>query len=201
MATPYKLTEDGFEEQIAATHLGHFTLTAELIDRLKASQPSRIVTQSSMMHNFSGDLPLTAEGLNAKRWAWSIYANAKLANMLFTLELQKRLENKGLAPGIIAVACHPGYTATNLQNTPGYGPRWLSSGMNAMFAQKVEVGAQPQLYAAVGADIQNGDYTGPLGNASGPACKVPRSERAKDQQAAAKLWALTAQLTKTDFLN
>ncbi len=62
MATPFKLTEDGFEEQMAATHFGHFTLTGELLDKLKAGAPARIVTHSSMMHEFSGDLPLTTEG-------------------------------------------------------------------------------------------------------------------------------------------
>ena len=111
MATPFKVTEDGHEEQLAATHLGHFTLTGELLEPLKASAPSRIVIQSSMMHNFSGDLPLTQDGLNAKRFCWSIYSNVKLCNMLFTLELAKRLEKAGLTKqGVLAVACHPGYT-------------------------------------------------------------------------------------------
>lgn len=201
MATPFKLTEDGFEEQIAATHLGHFTLTGELLDRLKSSAPARVVTQSSMMHLFSGDLPSTAEGLNAKRFCWSIYANVKLCNLLFTRELAKRLDKAGLAKqGVIAVGCHPGYTATNLQKTPAYGPEWFSSTMNTLFAQGVAMGAQPMLYAAVGADISNGDYTGPVHNANGPATKVTPSDRAQSDEAAAKLWELSAQLCKTDFL-
>lgn len=203
MATPFRLTEDGHEEQLASTHLGHFTLTAELLDRLKASVPARIVTQSSMMHQFSGDLPTTVEGLNEKRWCWNVYANVKLANLLFTRELAKRLDKAGLSKqGLLAVTCHPGYTATNLQKTPAYGPEWFSSGMNKLFAQDVSVGAQPMLYAALGTDIENDDYTGPAGatGASGPATKVPRSDRAKSDSAATKLWELTAAMCKCDYL-
>ena len=168
MGTPFALTEDGFEEQIAATHFGHFTLTGLLMPKLQASAPARVVTQSSMMHNFSGDLPF--DDLNAKRNTWTIYSNVKLTNMLFTLELKKRLAAK--APGVIAVACHPGYTATNLQLTPGKGPAWLMGCMNSLFAQDVRMGAQPQLYAALGDDIVSGDYTGPVSMSSGPATKA-----------------------------
>ena len=123
------------------------------------------------MHEFSGDLPLEdAAALNAPRGAWSIYGNAKLANMLFTLELKKRLATH--APGVLAVACHPGYTATGLQLTPGKGPAWVMQTMNNWFAQSVAVGAQPQLYAALGEDIESGDYPGPASKAYGPATKV-----------------------------
>jgi len=156
---------------------------------------------------------------HAARARRSIYGNAKLANMLFTLELKKRLAAH--APGVIAVACHPGYTATNLQLTPGKGPTWLMGGMNALFAQGVRMGAQPQLYAALGEDIESGDFTGPASFSKGPAikargvrawracgadaaCALPaqaaRASRAKDEAAAAKLWALTAKLTKFDYL-
>jgi NAD(P)-dependent dehydrogenase (short-subunit alcohol dehydrogenase family) len=128
----------------------------------------------------------------------SIYANAKLANMLFTLELRKRLAKH--APGVLAVACHPGYTATGLQLTPGKGPEWMMRAMNAAFAQDVRMGAQPQLYAALGDDIENGDFTGPEGLSKGPAMKVSRSKRAQDEDAAAKFWALSAKLTGIDYL-
>ena len=169
------------------------------------------------MHWFSGDLPL--DKINKRRDKWcalvircavtrmphslrcrtrSIYANAKLANMLFTLELKKRLAKH--APGVLAVACHPGYTATGLQLTPGKGPEWMMRAMNAAFAQDVRMGAQPQLYAALGDDIQNGDFTGPEGLSKGPAMKVSRSKRAQDEDAAAKFWALSAKLTGVDYL-
>jgi NAD(P)-dependent dehydrogenase (short-subunit alcohol dehydrogenase family) len=100
----------------------------------------------------------------------TIYANVKLANMLYTLELKKRLAAH--APGVLAVACHPGYTATGLQMTPGKGPAWVMGWMNHYFAQDVRLGAQPQLYAALGEDIESGDYTGPASKAKGPACKA-----------------------------
>ena len=148
------------------------------------------------MHWFSGDLPF--DKINEPRSAWSIYGNAKLANMLFTLELKKRLAKH--APGVLAVACHPGYTATQLQLTPGKGPAWLMRAMNAAFAQDVRMGAQPQLYAALGDDIESGDFTGPVGVSTGAACKVSRASRATDEAAAAKLWALSAKLTGVDYL-
>ena len=165
--------------------------------RLKASAPSRVVTQSSMMHWFSGDMPL--DKVNKQRDKWSIYANAKLANMLFTLELKKRLAKH--APGVLAVACHPGYTATGLQLTPGKGPEWMMRAMNAAFAQDVRMGAQPQLYAALGDDIESGDFTGPEGLSKGPAMKVSRSKRAQDEDAASKFWALSAKLTGINYLD
>jgi NAD(P)-dependent dehydrogenase (short-subunit alcohol dehydrogenase family) len=149
-----------------------------------------------MMHWFSGDMPF--EKLNAKRSPWSIYGNAKLANMLFSLELKKRLAAH--APGVMAVTCHPGYTSTGLQLTPGKGPAWLMRGMNWAFAQSVRMGAQPQLYAALGEDIESGDFTGPAGVSKGPAVKVKRAKRATDEAAAAKLWALSAKLTGVDYL-
>jgi len=93
-----------------------------------------------------------------------------------------------------------GYTATNLQHTPGMGPAWLADCMNGLFAQSVEVGAQPQLYAAVGADIMSGDYTGPVGGSKGPAAKAEPCARALNDAAAAQLWALSAKLVGMDYL-
>jgi NAD(P)-dependent dehydrogenase (short-subunit alcohol dehydrogenase family) len=129
----------------------------------------------------------------------TLYAHAKLANLLFVLELKKRLAAR--APGVLAVGCHPGYTATHLQLSAGKGPAWLMRGMNALFAQDVRVGAQPQLYAALGDDVASGDYTGPASVSHGPATKVGRARRAEDEDAAAKLWEVTARLTKMDYLN
>ena len=198
MATPFALTPDGLEEQMAATHFGHFALTGALIDRLRASAPARIVNVSSLMHEYSGDIDF--ERINERRPAWRIYSEAKLANLLFSLELKRRLAAR--APGVIVASAHPGYTATNLQLTPGKGPVPVMQFFNSLFAQSVSVGAQPQLYAALGSDIESGDYCGPSGlmHASGPATKVPRSARAFDEAAAAKLWAVSAKLTGIDFL-
>ena len=182
------------EEQMAATHFGHFCLTGHLVETLRASAPARVVTVSSMMHEYSGDIDL--EHINAPRSAWTIYCNAKLANLLFTLELKKRLAAH--APGVLAVAAHPGYTATNLQY--GAGPHAVMAVMNGLLAQDVRVGAQPQLYAALGADIESGDYCGPVGMMSGAAAKNKRAPRAEDEAAAAALWAKTAELTKMDYL-
>ena len=193
MGTAFATTPDGFEEQMAATHFGHFALTGHLIELLRASAPARVVTVSSMMHEYSGELDL--ENINAQRSAWSIYCNAKLANLLFTLELTKRL----VGTGVLAVAAHPGYTATNLQY--GAGPAVLMAVLNGLMAQDVTVGAQPLLYAALGEDIDSGDYCGPAGMMSGPATKCKRAKLAEDEAAAAKLWAKSAELPKMDYLS
>jgi hypothetical protein len=103
-----------------------------------------------MMHWFSGDMPF--DKLNAKRSPWSIYGNAKLANMLFSLELKKRLAAH--APGVMAVTCHPGYTSTGLQLTPGKGPAWLMRGMNWAFAQSDNYWAQAKALVTGGGQPQ-----------------------------------------------
>lgn len=177
---------------------GHYTLTGLLLDELVRGAPSRVVTHSSSAHQFSKGIELSK--INEKRGAWSVYGDAKLANLLFTTELNRRLAAKH--PDVIATAAHPGYTSTNLQSTPGMGPKWLASTMNTLFAQDVTVGVQPLLYAGLGADIVGNDFCGPKnsGGMYGPAVKCSRSKPAQDAEAARALWATTAKLTGFDYL-
>ncbi|HEY5147934.1 MAG TPA: oxidoreductase, partial [Polyangiaceae bacterium] len=116
MAIPRHTTRDGFETQTGTNHLGHFALTGLLLGRLAESAPSRIVTVSSMAHTMGKFGALDAADLRLEDGysKWGAYGRSKLANLLFAYELERRLE--GRFPGVISVACHPGYAATNLQS-------------------------------------------------------------------------------------
>jgi hypothetical protein len=199
MAIPYRTTADGFEMQFGTNHLGHFALTGLLLDTLLATPGGRVVTISSNAHKFGAmrwdDLQWT------RRYRkWFAYSQTKLANLLFTLELQRRLSARGA--GLIAVACHPGYAATNLQ---GAGPRMQGSSIgeavmevaNRLFAQSAAMGALPTLHAATAADVQGGDYIGPdgLGEQWGHPTKVQPTTRARDADAQRRLWEISEALT------
>ena len=166
MAIPRQLTEDGFELQLATNHLGHFALTGLLLGRMltsaNAGAPSRIVNVSSMVHTI-GRFDWSDLQMERRYSKWLAYGRSKLANLLFTYELARRLEARG-AP-VIAVACHPGYAATNLQ---AVGPKMTGSAFgqavmaigNSVFAQSAEAGAWPTLRAATAPDVRSGDFTG-----------------------------------------
>lgn len=135
---------------------------------------------------------------------WSAYGRSKLANLLFTLELQRRIEVRGA--NMLAVACHPGYAATNLQFA---GPRasgsWFKESAftiaNTLFAQSAAMGALPTLYAAVSPEVRGADYIGPAGFAEmwGNPKRVGRSRRAQDSSAAGRLWTVSEQMTGVDY--
>lgn len=187
-------TEDGFELQFGTNHLGHFTLTLLLLDLLTATEGSRVVTVSSSVQNF-GDLDMTdLQWENREFKGMASYASSKVANMLFTLELQKRLEEQGA--GTIATAAHPGWTATNLQGTTP-----LFRLMNPIFAMKPWQGALPTLYAAVADEARPGGYYGPtgLGTIRGyPGVNQP-AEISTDADLAAKLWAHSEELVDVQW--
>lgn len=203
MAIPYRRTEDGFEMQFGTNHLGHFALTGLLLDRLLAAPSARVVTVSSNAHRMGkmdfGDLNWEQ---GYKKWA--AYGRSKLANLLFTSELQRRFEAAGV--NAIAVAAHPGYTATNLQQV---GPqmensaigRAVSSLFNNLFGQDVAQGVLPQLYAATMPDVQGGGYYGPDGfmEMRGHPQKTTPNEAARSEADAAKLWTLSEQLTGVTY--
>jgi len=138
-------TEDGFEIQIGTNHLGHFALTLLLSELLIATEGSRVVTVSSSAQNFGkldlDDLQWTERPFKGMR----SYGASKIANMLFTLELQRRFQEAGAST--IATSAHPGWTATNLQKTTP-----LFRVLNPLLAMKPWQGALPTLYAAVAAD-------------------------------------------------
>jgi NAD(P)-dependent dehydrogenase (short-subunit alcohol dehydrogenase family) len=203
MALPYCKTADGFEMQFGTNHLGHFALTGLLLDTLLASEGARLVVVASGAHRM-GRIHFDDLQSDHGYSKWLAYGQSKLANLLFTFELQRRAETAGAK--LIAVACHPGYAATNLQ---GAGPRMQGSSgmesfwkmMNSAFAQTSAMGALPTLYAATSAEVRGGDYLGPDGLAElcGNPTKVNCSGAAKDVAAAARLWDISEQLTKLHY--
>lgn len=192
MAVPYALTADGFESQIGTNHLGHFALTNLLLPKIT----DRVVTVSSMMHLLGY---ISLKDLNWKSrpyFAWPAYGQSKLANLLFTSELQRKLAAAGSA--VRAVAAHPGYSATNLQGHSGnpLGERIARAGNR--LATDADFGARQTLYAAA-ADVPGDSFIGPRFAMTGPTGPVPRSPLARNRGKAAALWTLSEQLTGTEF--
>jgi len=201
MAIPWAQTSDGFEMQFGTNHLGHFALTCRLFDILCATPRPRVVTISSNMHRFA-PAHLDLENINDSKHyhKWGAYSGSKLANLLFTYELARRLETQKCP--VIAVAAHPGYAATHLHidrqatKRSAVGESLYSFGAH-LFAQSAANGALPTLYAATAPDINNGDYIGPSGflQRSGYPKKVLPSQKARDEAMARKLWDFSEQCT------
>lgn len=199
MALPRRETEDGFELQLGTNHLGHFALTGLLLPRLLAAPDPRVVTLSSTMHR-AGRIDF--EDLHGRRRyrKWPAYAQSKLANLLFTLELARRAERAGVA--LRSVGAHPGYAATNLQAA---GPRMEGARLaervmalgNRVLAQGAAEGARPTLYAAAAPEARNGGYYGPDGPLRlwGHPREESPSRAARDQSAAGRLWEVSELLT------
>jgi len=193
MATPYGKTADGFEMQFGTNHLGHFALTGLLIDLLKSSPKSRVVTVSSYAHLIG---KINFDNLNGeKRYQkWMAYGQSKLANLLFAYELQRLTSKNGENP--ISVAVHPGYAATNLQKGSS-----LFRFANNFVAQSPEMGALPTLYAATNPEIHGGEYIGPDGFLAqrGYPQIAQSNSRSHDQNTAKRLWKVSEELTGISF--
>ncbi|CAN5592919.1 oxidoreductase [soil metagenome] len=193
MAVPYALTKDGFESQIGTNHLGHFALTNQLLPKVT----DRVVTVSSMMHLIGY---ISLKDLNWKSrpyFAWPAYGQSKLANLLFTSELQRRLDRAG-SP-LKSHAAHPGYSSTNLQGQTGnrVGTKvWLAA--NRLVGSEAEFGARQTLYA-VAENLPGNSFIGPRFAMRGPTGRVGRSPLARNAKTAAALWELSQQLTGTSF--
>lgn len=193
MAAPYSLTKDGFESQIGTNHLGHFALTNLLLPKLS----DRVVTVSSMAH-WPGRIDLADLNYQNRRYSpWLAYSQSKLANLLFTSELQRRLENAG-SP-LRALAAHPGYSHTNLQGASGrkLGDAIMSTATRIV-ATDADFGARQTLYAA-SQDVPGNSFIGPRFGYAGRTQPVGRSRAARDTKTAAALWDLSEQLTGTAF--
>ncbi|MBX9981563.1 MAG: SDR family NAD(P)-dependent oxidoreductase [Mycobacterium gordonae] len=193
MAAPYALTKDGFESQIGTNHLGHFALTNLLLPKLS----DRVVTVSSMAH-WPGRIDLADLNYQNRRYSpWLAYSQSKLANLLFTTELQRRLDKAG-SP-LRALAAHPGYSHTNLQGASG---RKLSDAIMStatrIMATDADFGARQTLYAA-SQDVPGNSFIGPRFGYAGRTQPVGRSRAAQDGETAAALWDLSEQLTGTKF--
>jgi NAD(P)-dependent dehydrogenase (short-subunit alcohol dehydrogenase family) len=193
MVPPYGKTAQGFETQFGVNHLGHFALTGLLLDQLTQTPGARVVTVSSGAHLFG---TINFDDLNAERKydRNRAYAQSKLANLLFTYELQRRLQAAGLTT--LAVAAHPGWTATNLQVHSG-----ISTALNPYFAQEQSMGALPTLYAATAAGVQGSEYYGPDGfmQFRGHPKKVSSNKRSQDRAVATRLWEVSEEMTGVTY--
>ena len=194
MIPPLTRTADGFELQFGTNHLGHFALTNLLLPRVR----ERVVTVSSTGHR-AGSIDFDDINWERRNYrAMPAYSQSKLANLLFTAELQRRLTELG-SP-VIATAAHPGIAATNLLRPDGRRLRVLAEKVIGLFAQSDEDGALPTLYAAV-ADVPGNSYAGPggfLGGRGAPKL-VGRSARARDEGTARRLWTVSEELTGVTF--
>jgi len=194
MMPPYSLSEDGFESQLAANYLGHFVLTAELLPLLNATPGARVVSLASLAHNWGGlrlDDPNFTKGYNKR----AAYGQSKLACLIFAYELDRRLRAAGSST--LSVAAHPGVAATNLGQ---HFPKVLTV-FFPLVGQSAAMGALPTLYAALGDDIEGGDYCGPRGlqQMRGAPVKVGSNRASRNLDVAKKWWALSEKLTGTTF--
>jgi len=204
MAIPQRRTAQGFEMQFGTNHLGHFALTGRVLPLLLAAEAPRVVNVSSGAHR-PGRIRWDDPNWHRGRYhRWIAYSQSKLANLLFTSELQRRAAAVG-SP-LLAVAAHPGYASTNLQAVGPQmsGNRFMERAMdlaNRVFGQSDAMGALPQLYAATMPDVGPDDYWGPDGllEQRGHPKRVGRSKAASDPDAARRLWTLSEELTGVTY--
>ncbi|MET0728160.1 MAG: oxidoreductase [Acidimicrobiales bacterium] len=198
MAVPKTVTVDGFESQIGTNHLGHFALTGLLLPTLLAAGGPRVVTVSSNAHRI-GRLQLDDLNFERRRYSrWKAYCQTKLANLLFSSELQRRAVAEGTA--LTALTAHPGYSVTNLTSGPVTGATLLRPVFelaDRLLGQPDHMGALPQLYAATMPDVGPDDYWGPDGfrEQRGHPTRVGRAAPALDVDAARGLWERSEALT------
>ena len=229
MAVPEQRSVDGFELQLATNHLGHFALTGLLLDRLRATDGSRVICISSQAHRFGS---MDFDDLNWERryTSWGAYGRSKLANLLFIYELERRLRRsvEGDEPGLgtpegspdsdrsagrpegakrstIAAAAHPGFSQTELQRRePGSlmdKLERLARPLMGLVSQDAAQGALPTLRAATDPEVEGGDYYGPsgFGEQTGPPVLVESSKASHDEADAERLWTVSEELTGVTF--
>ncbi|WP_210585392.1 SDR family NAD(P)-dependent oxidoreductase [Streptomyces sp. GESEQ-35] len=199
MYTPKSTTRDGFELQFGTNHLGHFALTGLLLERMLPVAGSRVVTVSSIVHRVQADVDL--EDLQWERRTYSrggAYGQSKLANLLFTYELQRRLAGKG---STIAVAAHPGIADTDLMRNSPLPVRALAAVIRPWLLQTAERGALPTLRAATDPGVQGGEFYGPDGflEGRGRPVRVKSSKKSHDANLQHRLWEESEQVTGVSF--
>lgn len=203
MHLPYRKTVDGFEMQFGTNHLGHFALTGLLLPILLATSKARVINISSVLAAIGH---INFDDLNAtqKYDEYYAYRQSKLANLLFTYELQRQF--KAHHSDALSIAAHPGYTATNLQ----FGAARMTGSVmrervmqliNALIGQDVKMGALPILYAATVAALQGSEYIGPKGfhELRGYPVIIKSSAESYDLNVAKRLWTVSEQLTGVQY--
>ncbi|MEM9201276.1 MAG: oxidoreductase [Actinomycetota bacterium] len=199
MQTPQLTTDEGFELQFGTNHLGHFLLNALTID-LVAARAGRIVPVSSIAHLQSKGINFDDVMHTSSYNATVVYAQSKLANLMYGLELARRIDAAGST--MRSVSAHPGYSATNLQSSgpTGFFKQFYKL-TNPLMAQPSEKGAVPSVLAAAGTEAVNGAYYGPtkLGGMRGPVGDSKIAKTAQDAAAASRLWELSEELLGLTF--
>ena len=200
MAPPFARTGDGFELQLATNHFGPFLLTGLLLPQLVASGAGRVVAVASLGHRLARSAPLGDPRRKGIRYSrWNAYAKSKLANLLFTYELDRRLRAKGVP--VIALAAHPGYSATELMGSGrrASGEAGRAAILQAAFAlvgQPPQMGAWPTLMAAT-APLPGSSYVGPMnaGQLAGPPRIVSSTKLSRDPEAQRRMWEVSERAT------
>lgn len=202
---PMERTRDGFESQLAANFLGHFALTGLLIERVRSTPNSRVAHVGSHAHLF-GKIDFKDPNFNTRKYSpWIAYAQSKFCNVMFMQELQRRFERAGI--NAISVGGHPGMSGTNI----GAALRENASPLKQKFQAWVEANilnspeqaAEPTLIAATQPEVSGGSYFGPSGllEIKGPPAPAHIARASRDEETAARLWALAEQLTGVNFLD
>jgi len=196
MATPNSKTKQGFEMQIGTNYLGHYALTGLLLPFLQATPGSRIVSLSSLGANY-GKFDFDDIMSERKKYkTYDAYSQAKLANLVFALELARKLEAS--RSETISIAVHPGGSPTNLQRTSGF---LMAKVITPLLSQSADKAALPSLLAATDPAAKNGSYWGPSGFVKLRGLPKPAAipKQAKDLSAASRLWELGEQLTGVKY--
>jgi NAD(P)-dependent dehydrogenase (short-subunit alcohol dehydrogenase family) len=194
MIPPYSKTADGFELQFGTNHLGHFALTGRLLDRIISTSSARVVNVSSGAHKW-GKIDFDDLAWEKRSYSkWKAYGASKIANLYFTFELDRRF--KANNSGVLAVAAHPGWTATELQRHTG-----LTQFLNNFFAQDISMGALPTLRAAIEPGLKGSEYFGPEGfmETRGYPVQVETNALSRDKAIAEKLWNESEKLTGVEY--
>jgi len=190
----HQLTEDGFDEQFSSNYLGHFALTGHLLPLLQQTEGSRVVSVSSPGHRLG---KIDFENLNAEKGyhRFRAYGFTKLACLMFTYELQRRLKKNNST--VLSVAAHPGTTVSEL------GRHSVLLALASKFMQRVSIGALPILRAATDKNVKGGEYYGPkdLFGLIGPPVLCVSSKRSYDENVAAELWRISEKMTDLALSN
>jgi NAD(P)-dependent dehydrogenase (short-subunit alcohol dehydrogenase family) len=199
MGTSRQLTADGFELQFGTNHLGHFALTGLLLDNLLPVRGSRVVTVSSTSHRLRAAIHFDDLQWEHSYDRYAAYGQSKLANLMFTSELQRRLT--GQDKSTIAVAAHPGLSSTELGRNAPTLIKPLFTLTASLFFQGAPMGALPTLRAAADPNVEGGQYYGPdsLGEQRGHPKLVSSSAQSHDADLQHRLWKVSEELTGVTY--
>jgi len=191
-----EITKDGFEMQFGTNHLGHFALTGLLLDNMLSVDGSRVVTVSSVGHRLLARIHFDDPHLQRKYNRVEAYGQSKLANLMFTYDLQRRLKLKGVPT--VALAAHPGFSDTELMR---YLPDFIPNFVWKIGTQPADKGALPTLRAATDPGAQGGQYYGPdgLGEVKGSPKVVASSAQSRNEELQRRLWTMSEELTGVTY--